>query len=145
WIVPDFFMIRSSGDGELLPATQNVTFILNIIDALAGDERFIGIRKRTREHRTLAKIDEATQKYRDDALEEQEDFVAEIQSEIEEAQKRFEEKVAAVEQMEGLSSMARQQKMEAVRLRELERLEREMETIESTRSRKLKQIRYNME
>ena len=71
WVIPDFFSIRQGGDAELLPATQNVTFIFNIIDALVGDDRFIGIRKRTRDHRTLAKIDEATKKYRDDALTQQ--------------------------------------------------------------------------
>lgn len=142
WVIPDFFSIRQAGDTELLPATQNVTFILNIIDALVGDERFIGIRKRTREHRTLTKIDEATQKYRDDRLTQQNDFMAEIQKEIEEAQKRFEEAVAAVDKIPGLSDTAREQQKEAVRRREQERLERQMQLIESSRSRKLKQISY---
>ncbi len=142
WVIPDFFSIRQSGDMELLPATQNVTFILNIIDALAGDERFIGIRKRTRDHRTLAKIDEATEKYREDARTQQNAFVAEIQTEIEEAQKRFEEKLADVDKIPGLSRTAREQKKEQVRLRETERLKTQMESIESSRSRKLKQISY---
>ncbi len=145
WMIPDFFYIRQSGDGEILPATQNVTFILNIIDALAGDDRFIGIRKKTREHRTLAKVDEATQKYRDESLQEQEEFVAEIQKEIDEAQKRFEEKLAAVDKIEGLSPTAREQRKEVVRLREQERLEAQMKSIESRRSRKLKQISYATE
>ena len=142
WVIPDFFSIRQAGDAELLPATQNVTFILNIIDALVGDDRFIGIRKRTRDHRTLAKIDEATKKYRDDALTQQNEFVAEIQKEIDEAQKRFEEAVAAVDKIPGLSDTAREQKKEAVRRREQERLEKQMQSIESSRSRKLKQISY---
>ena len=37
WIIPAFFAIRQSGDEVVLPATQNVTFILNIIDSLAGE------------------------------------------------------------------------------------------------------------
>ena len=60
WIIPSFFQIREGGDEDFLPATQNVPFILNIIDELAGDDRFMDIRKRARMHRTLAKIDEAT-------------------------------------------------------------------------------------
>lgn len=142
WIIPDFFSIRQSGDSELLTATQNVTFILNIIDSLAGDDRFIGIRKRTREHRTLAKIDEATKKYRDDALQQQKDFVAEIQAEIEQAQKRFEEKLAEVDKIPGLSRTAREQQREVVRLRETERLKAQMESIEANRNRRVKQISY---
>ncbi|QEG37148.1 Gldg family protein [Bythopirellula goksoeyrii] len=145
WMIPDFFFIRQSGDGEILPATQNVTFILNIIDALAGDDRFIEIRKKTREHRTLAKVDESTQKYRDESLKQQEDFVNEIQKEIEEAQKRFEENLAAVDKIEGLSPTARDQRKEAVRIREQERLENQMKSIETRRSRKLKQISYATE
>jgi ABC-2 type transport system permease protein len=142
WVIPDFFSIRQAGDAELLPATQNVTFILNIIDSLVGDERFIGIRKRTRDHRTLAKIDEATKKYRDDKLTQQNEFVAELQKEMDEAQKRFEEAVAAVDKIPGLSDTAREQKKEAVRRREQERLEKQMQSIESTRNRKIRQISY---
>ncbi len=145
WIIPDFFMIRQSGGGEVLPATQNVTFILNIIDALAGDDRFIEIRKRTRKHRTLAKIDEATKTYRDTALEQEGEFVQEIESELQEAQKRFEGQVAAVDSNTGLSRTAKAQQKEAVRIREQARLEADMKSIDSKRKRKLKQIRYQME
>jgi len=44
--------------------------------------------------------------------------------------------------MEGLSRTAKEQKKEQVRLRETERLKTQMESIESSRSRKLKQISY---
>src|SRR5690606_34788432 len=43
WIIPSFFYIREGGE-DFLPATQNVTFILNVIDELAGDKRFLDIR-----------------------------------------------------------------------------------------------------
>ncbi len=145
WIIPDFFYIRSGGGEEILPATQNVTFILNIIDALAGDDRFIEIRKRTREHRTLAKIDEATKKYRDDALDEQEEFVGEIETELQSARKRFDEALAKVDKLEGISPMVRKQKKEAVRQREQDRLEAEIKSLETRRIRKLKQVKYEKE
>jgi ABC-2 type transport system permease protein len=145
WIIPAFFGIRQRGDGDFLPATQNVTFILNIIDALAGDERFIGIRKRTRDHRTLTKIDDATRKNREAALQEQDDFVKEIQTQLQEAQKRFDEKIAAVDQMEGLSAMAKQQRRETVRMREQERLRNEIQSIETERNRRLRQIDYALD
>ncbi|MCH7751049.1 MAG: Gldg family protein [Planctomycetes bacterium] len=145
WIIPDFFYIRQSGEGSIIPATQNVTFILNIIDALAGDERFINIRKRARKHRTLAKIDEATEKYRDKALEDQKKFVADIEAQLEEAQARFDEELAKVDKLEGVSPMVINQKREAVRLREQQRLTAQITALEANRKRKLKQVQYSME
>jgi ABC-2 type transport system permease protein len=145
WIIPDFFYIRQSGDDTLIPATQNVTFILNIIDELAGDERFINIRKRAREHRTLAKIDEATKKYRDDALKEREQFVADIETQLKEAQRRFDEELAKVDKLEGLSRTAIDQRKEEIRNREQDRLQAQIVALEAERSRKIKQVDYSMD
>ena len=145
WIIPDFFYIRQSGEGSIIPATQNVTFILNIIDALAGDQRFINIRKRARAHRTLAKIDEATEKYRNKALEDQKKFVDDIEAQLQEAQKRFDEALAKVDKLEGVSSMVKEQKKAAVRLREQQRLTAKIKALEADRKRKLKQVQYSME
>jgi ABC-2 type transport system permease protein len=145
WIIPDFFYIRQSGDDTIIPATQNVTFILNIIDELAGDERFINIRKRVREHRTLSKIDEATEKYRDDALKEQEQFVSNIETQLKEAQQRFDEELAKVDKLEGASRMVKEQRKEEIRNREQDRLKAQITALEAERSRKIKQVNYSME
>ena len=67
WVIPSFFQIREGGDEHFLPVTQNVPFILNIIDELAGDDRFMEIRKRARLYRTLTRIDEATRDHREQA------------------------------------------------------------------------------
>ncbi|MDR2755791.1 MAG: Gldg family protein [Planctomycetaceae bacterium] len=39
---------------------DNVTFVLNAIDSVAGDERFLAVRNRRPKHRTLSKFDENT-------------------------------------------------------------------------------------
>jgi ABC-2 type transport system permease protein len=39
---------------------DNVTFVLNALDALAGDDRFLELRKRRPQHRTLAGFDAST-------------------------------------------------------------------------------------
>ena len=46
---------------------DNVTFVLNVLDGLAGDDRFIEIRKRKPVYRTLTAIEEATSDVRADA------------------------------------------------------------------------------
>jgi ABC-2 type transport system permease protein len=145
WIIPDFFAIRQSGDNQFLTATQNVTFILNTIDVLAGEDRFVEIRKRTRMHRTLTKIDEATLEHRDKALEQENEFVADIKQEIDDAQQAFEKKVADVQKREGLSANARQQLLQRVQLREQDKLTAQIQALEAERSRKVKQIQYQLE
>jgi ABC-2 type transport system permease protein len=62
---PEFFRIREQGDipdAGLNLDFDNVTFVLNVLDDLAGDDRFLEIRKRRREHRTLIRMDELTEK-----------------------------------------------------------------------------------
>ncbi len=52
----DFFMVRAMGqdpDQEVSFNFDNVTFVLNVLDALADDQRFIDIRKRRPKHRIL--------------------------------------------------------------------------------------------
>ncbi|MCH2595718.1 MAG: hypothetical protein MKZ95_07895, partial [Pirellulales bacterium] len=144
WIIPDFFTIRESGNRELLTATQNVTFILNIIDTLAGDERFISIRKRAPAHRTLAKIDEATRANRQKALDEEKEFLDEVQAEISEAQQAVQDKVDAVRNTKGLSRMEIEQQIEVVAQQEQKKMQAELRSIESDRSRKLKLINSNL-
>ena len=97
WIIPSFFFIREGGDKDFLPATQNVTFILNIIDSLAGEDRFLEIRKRARIHRTLTKIDDATRTYRDKASEEREKFVKDIDDKETAAREAMQKKIDEVD------------------------------------------------
>jgi ABC-2 type transport system permease protein len=144
WIIPDFFAIRQSGNRELLTATQNVTFILNIIDTLAGDERFIAIRKRAPAHRTLAKIDEATRANRQHALDEEKEFLKEVQAEIAEAQQAMQDKVDAVRNTPGLSRLQIEQRIEVMAEQEQKKMQAELRSIDADRSRKLKLIDSNL-
>ena len=142
WIIPQFFAIRQRGGEEAIPATQNVTFILNIIDELAGDERFIELRKRTRKHRTLTKIDETTATYKQESSKEEEKMDQEFREKISEAEQRFQETVEAVENAKNLSDLERRQRIGTVRERESERLEAEIKVLNAEKERRLKQIRY---
>jgi ABC-2 type transport system permease protein len=58
---------RRMPDNELEITTDNVTFVLNTLDSLAGDQRFITIRKRRPIHRPLSSIVESTEQARTDA------------------------------------------------------------------------------
>ncbi len=57
------FQLRAQGndaESELRFNFDNVTFVLNTLDALAGDDRFIEIRKRRAAYRTLEAIEKQT-------------------------------------------------------------------------------------
>jgi ABC-2 type transport system permease protein len=59
----EFFRLREMGsvpESGVQLDFDNVTFVLNTLDELAGDRRFIDIRKRRPMHRRLTKIDDAT-------------------------------------------------------------------------------------
>ncbi len=47
---------------------DNVTFVLNAIDSVAGDDRFLSIRNRRPKHRTLSKFDENTDEIRKNTM-----------------------------------------------------------------------------
>ena len=80
----DFFRIREQGDASDAGFNfnfDNVTFVLNVLDALANDDRFIDIRKRRPVHHTLARIEEQTKEAKKKAAYEREEFTKEFKVE----------------------------------------------------------------
>ena len=59
---PPFFNIRAAGDldqqMELGFNVDNISFVLNVVDHLSGDIRFLELRKKRRLHRTLTSFEE---------------------------------------------------------------------------------------
>ena len=74
---------------------DNVSFVLNALDALAGDDRFLELRKRRPQHRTLARFDANTQEARDASAKARKEKSKEhddnIKKAIEEVQARLKE------------------------------------------------------
>ncbi|MCH7988712.1 MAG: hypothetical protein IID46_06105, partial [Planctomycetes bacterium] len=52
-----FLRLRAEPMPELDLHFQNVPFVLNVLDSLAGDDRFINIRKREQQYRALSKVE----------------------------------------------------------------------------------------
>jgi ABC-2 type transport system permease protein len=145
WIIPSFFFIREGGEEAFLPATQNVTFILNIVDQLAGVDRFMDIRKRTRIHRTLAKIDEATSASRDEASKKQDKFIEDLAKKEEAARKKMAEAIDQVESRTDISDMEKNVLLEQVRMREQSRLDADLRAFASERRQEIKKNDYDLQ
>lgn len=96
WAAPTIFQLREIGasdDFDVNWKFQNVTFLLNTLDFLAGEEDFIEIRKRERSHRLLTKIEAATSDATAKALEEQSTYTKEVQDEIDGARRDFQDEL----------------------------------------------------
>ena len=130
-----FFVLRERGsdqDEELDLRFDNVTFVLNALDFLAGDDRFIEIRKRRPVHRTLARVEARTQGITDQANSQAERYRDEFDRRQAEHRQRFDQAIETLQQRQGIdlkqmvmevqaAMQANERQMEAT----LERLERE--------------------
>jgi ABC-2 type transport system permease protein len=142
WIAPVIFMLREIGQEEEMLINwkfQNVAFVLNMLDYLAGDDRFIDIRKRERSHRILEKIEEATEQYRQDSLEDTNKFVADASEQIEAVRQQFTDEIAKIEERTDIDPRAKRQLLEITQ----RRLERERDvkiaSLEKERDRAIRQ------
>jgi ABC-2 type transport system permease protein len=136
------FDLRERGISADMPVEfrfQNVPFVLNILDSLAGDDRFIELRKRTKTHRILEKIDDATEASRDASLKQQEDFIREATEQIEAAQKAFEEKIQNVKNQPAEDPRITQQRVETLQKSEGRKLEVQIAGLKKDRDSKVKQ------
>ncbi|MBN2296448.1 MAG: OmpH family outer membrane protein, partial [Pirellulales bacterium] len=93
---PAFFEIREKGDMPELGIHfefDNVTFVLNVLDELAGNSDFLEIRKRRRKHRTLTRIQDRTEVARKESAEAVEEAREEFKQARTDVEKELSDKV----------------------------------------------------
>jgi ABC-2 type transport system permease protein len=76
----DFLRLRARPDTEINWQFDNVTFVLNILDILAGDDRLVEVRKRKTRHSTLRMVDLATEDARTRFAEEKARFDSDFEN-----------------------------------------------------------------
>lgn len=104
-----FFELRKQGRNPEVGVDltfDNVTFVLNVLDKLAGDDRFVELRGRRPEHRTLTRIDEKV----DAAEKENAKRRNELQRKLEDAQADLEKELN--ERMEQLRKDMREKQLD---------------------------------
>jgi ABC-2 type transport system permease protein len=138
-----FFAVRARGMDEDDFANfdfDNVTFVLNTLDSLAGDKRFIDIRKRRFAHRTLSKLTEATATAREQADIARTQFNDEFEKAESEAQKNFREEIAKIEKRKSSNMMEVLQELEIAKEQGQRKLDTKVAQLTKKRDRELKQI-----
>ncbi|MEA2030171.1 MAG: Gldg family protein [candidate division Zixibacteria bacterium] len=94
FISTQFFQIRKRGFKNL--NFDNITFFLNCMDKLVGDESFIELRKKRSKHRTLEAVEAQTQGFVKRRLKQEKQAEMEAQQALTQAQHRLDEKVNKV-------------------------------------------------
>ena len=92
-----FFGLRNRRDETFNFDFDNVTFALNVLDWLSGDDRFVEIRKRKPKHRTLERIEDAVASAREDAEKQRATFIAEFDKAERVANEAMQKEVGAFE------------------------------------------------
>ena len=87
---------------------DNVTFVLNSIDVLTGDDAFVGLRKKRPRHRTLTAFEEQTKEF--EATRQKKEKAAEdaAKDELEKAQKDLDARVKSVQDRKDLDERTKE-------------------------------------
>lgn len=135
-----FFDLRRRGLQGL--TFDNVTFVLNCVDVLAGDPSYVELRKRRARHRTLERVEALTKAHEEKLLLEVQKAEEEAKKKLDEAQKRLNEKVDELRKRTDLDARTKDimiRQMEDVENRRFEAAKKEIEdekdaAIESSRT-----------
>ena len=138
-----FFAIREQAPGDL--NFDNVTFFLNAIDTLLGDESFIDLRSRRARHRTLERVEAQTAEFIDQRRLDEQQAEREAEEALTQAQARLDERVAELQSRTDIDGQTMQIMVRNLQEVENRRLEVLSANIETEKENKVQASRERME
>jgi len=143
FISNQFFEIRKRGIQGL--DFDNVTFFMNCIDMLVGDDSFIALRNRRVKHRTLQTVEARTREYVERRTEEETQAGFEAQRALMAAQESLDEKVRQVKQRADLDEQTKEIMARNLQEVETRRLEALKATIDGEKDAKIQRSKETVE
>ncbi len=108
-----FFRIRADKIEGL--DFDNITFVLNCVDVLAGDESFVGLRKKRPKHHTLRAIEDQTRKFYEELENETKLAEDEARKELADAQKALDAQLDRVRNNPDLDERSKEVQLDNIK------------------------------
>ncbi|MCB0261721.1 MAG: Gldg family protein [Calditrichaeota bacterium] len=143
FISEQFFEIRKQGISNL--NFDNVSFFLNCIDVLVGDESFVALRNRRVKHRTLTSVEAQTQEYIQQRAADEQLAENEAQVALTDAQQRLTQRVQEVQQRTDLDEQTKQIMAQNIQEVEQRRFDALKTNIEAEKEAKIAASKAEME
>jgi ABC-2 type transport system permease protein len=126
---------------------DNVTFLLNVVDGLVGDDRFIELRKRKSAYRRLTTVDDLKKEERDAREKQTEAASKAAETELEEAKASLEAAVAAIKGRTDLDDTTKRIMLKSAEQAENRRLQARQENIDREKAKAIGKVetRYQRE
>ncbi len=138
-----FFEIRRRKVENL--AFDNITFVLNCVDVLAGDDAYIALRKRRAQHRTLTRMEKETRDFVERNQKEARQAEDDAKAALDQAQKSLDAKVGKIRDEKELDERSKEIKLATLERVENRRLEVEKAAIEDDKRRKVQESKGSLE
>lgn len=136
-----FFQLREQGSGGAGLEFDNVTFILNAVDALAGETALMDLRKKRRMHRTLERLEQSRQQLLEASKDAESLAEDEASAQLAEAQSRLDAEVKKVQERTDMDDNAKAIQVETVRRAEQRRLDVQTRAIEDQKRQRIEDAR----
>jgi ABC-2 type transport system permease protein len=139
-----FFRLREAGadnpEMDINFNFDNVTFILNILDEMAGDRRYIEIRKHRPKYRTLERIDQETEDARNKASKAREQDDEELKKGIEKVRADFEKRINEIRETKNVDRNELAQRVQMAMISGQQELDRTIEDLQRKHDVKIEKV-----
>lgn len=138
-----FFHLRETKQFRL--DLDNVTFILNSIDALADDTATIDLRSRRPKHRTLTSVERQTGRYVEESNTDRKNAAEEAKKALDDAKKQLSDKVEKIKNDDSLDEDSKMQQLFVAQQEESRKLEVRETNINQEKEKKIDASRNKMD
>jgi ABC-2 type transport system permease protein len=120
---------------------DNVTFVMNAVDSLAGDDDYIELRKRRAQLRTLQRVEDRKKTFETQLTEKIQEAETEAKEELDKAQKELDDAVKKIEDDTTLNPAEKEQMIRIVRRNAQDRFDEKKREIEQRKQREIESQR----